>query len=98
MPAYLISLVNVTNPTQYQEYATRAPAAHKKYNAKMLARAGKTISLEGEPPPGRVVVIEFENLEKAKEFYNSKEYQEARKHREGASEFQMFAVEGLPPA
>lgn len=94
MPAYLISLVTVTDPAQYQEYVNRAPAVLKKYGAKFVARSGKTLTLEGEPPPPRVVIIEFDSLEKVKDFYNSKEYQEAKKFRVGAADFRMFAVEG----
>ena len=94
MPAYMISLVDVTDMDQYQEYVKRAPAAHQKFGAKVLARGGRSLALEGGAPPGRVVILEFESLEQVEAFYNSPEYQEAKKHREGAAEFQMMAVEG----
>ncbi len=94
MPAYMISLVEVTDMDQYQEYVKRAPAAHQKYGAKIIARGGRSLSLEGEAPPGRIVILGFENLEQVEAFYNSPEYQEAKKHREGAAEFRMMAVEG----
>ena len=94
MPAYMISLVDVTDMDQYQEYVKRAPGAHQKFGAKVLARGGRSLALEGEAPPGRVVILEFENLEQVEAFYNSPEYQDAKKHREGAAEFRMMAVEG----
>jgi len=97
MPAYLISLVDVTKPEQYAEYAKLAPIAHKKYGAKILARGGRAEAIEGEAPPNRVVVIEFESYEKAKAFYDSPEYQAARKHRVGAANFRMILVEGVAP-
>jgi uncharacterized protein (DUF1330 family) len=40
------------------------------------------------------VVTEFPDVEAAKKFYNSPEYQAARKHRLGAAEFHMIVVEG----
>jgi len=40
-------------------------------------------------------VVEFENLEAAKAFYESPEYQAAIKLREGAATFNMIAVEGI---
>ena len=51
-------------------------------------------SVHAELGMGRVVILEFESLEQVEAFYNSPEYQEAKKHREGAAEFQMMAVEG----
>ncbi len=53
------------------------------------------MTLEGRPAPARVVVLEFPSLEKAQEFYNSAEYQKARKVREGAANAQFVIVEGL---
>jgi len=50
--------------------------------------------LEGDIPFDRIVVSEFPDVETAKKFYNSPEYQEARKHRLGAAEFHMVIVEG----
>ncbi len=94
MAAYLVALVDVTDPDAYQEYATRAGAAAKKYGVKFLARGGRTVSLEGAAPPGRVVIIPFENLEAAQAYYDSPDYQEAKNFREGAAKAQFFLVEG----
>ena len=95
MAAYLISFVTVTNPEQYQEYAKRAPAAIAKFGGKILARGGRRIRLEGPEPPPRVVVIEFASIEKAQEYYNSPEYQEAMSYRKGAGNLQITVVEGV---
>ena len=94
MAAYLIALVDVTDPEAYQEYATRAGAAAQRRGIKFLARGGRTVSLEGAPPPGRVVIIPFENMEAAQAWYDSPDYQEAKTFREGAAEAQFFLVEG----
>ena len=40
------------------------------------------------------IVSECDLVEAAKKFYNSPEYQEARKHRQGACDFHMVVVEG----
>ena len=95
MAAYLVALVDVTDPDAYREYATRAGAAAKKRGIKALARGGRTVSLEGPPPPGRVVILPFENLEAAQAYYDSAEYQEAKTFREGAATAQFFLVEGV---
>ena len=94
MAAYIIAQINVTDPQKYQEYAKRAAPASAKYGGRYLARGGAKTPLEGEIPFQRIVVVEFKDVETAKRFYNSPEYQEARKHRLGAAEFNMAIVEG----
>ena len=94
MPAYVIALVNVNDPQKYQEYAKLAGPAGAKYGGKFVVRGGKKTPLEGNIPFERIVVNEFADVETAKKFYNSPEYQEARKHRQGACEFHMVIVEG----
>ena len=94
MRAYIIALINVTNPEQYQEYAKRAAPASAKHGGKYLVRGGAKHPLEGDIPFQRIVVAEFASVEAAKKFYHSPEYQEARKHRLGAADFHMAIVEG----
>jgi uncharacterized protein (DUF1330 family) len=60
-----------------------------------LARAGRTITLEGTPAKSRVVVLEFPSFERAEAFYRSAEYTAARKLREGAATAQFVVVEAL---
>ncbi len=95
MAAYLVALIDVTDPEAYREYAKRAGAAAQKRGIKFLARGGRTISLEGAEPPGRVVILPFENMEAAQAYYDSPDYQEAKSFREGAAKAQFFLVEGV---
>ncbi len=94
MPAYLIAMVEVTDPQKYQEYAKGAGVAMQQYGGKFLARGGPSEVLEGNPPGTRFVVAEFANAEAAKKYYHSPEYQAAREHRLGAADFNMVVVEG----
>ena len=50
---------------------------------------------EGNWDPTRLVVLEFPDLEAAKRWYESPQYQEARRLREGAAALRMVAVQGL---
>ncbi len=94
MAAYLVALIDVTDPDAYQEYATRAGAAAQKRGIKPLARGGRTVSLEGPPPPGRVVILPFEDMAAAQAYYDSPDDQEAKAFRDGAAKAQFFLVEG----
>jgi len=95
MPAYWVASVKVTNPDKYKEYGARAPAALQKYGGKFLARGGRHVVLEGDKGKNRVVVLEFESVERALECYNSPEYQEAMSYRLGAADVQIAIVESL---
>ena len=61
-----------------KNYAEKAKIAIKKYDGKILVRGGKKIVTEGQDFV-RTVIIEFSSFEKAKEFFNSPEYQAAHK-------------------
>ncbi len=63
MTAYLVALVDVTDPDAYQEYAKRTPAAAEKYGGRFIARGGRSLTLEGDPAPGRMVVLEFHKID-----------------------------------
>jgi uncharacterized protein (DUF1330 family) len=95
MPAYLISVVNVKDPTQYMEYATRANKAAAKYGGRFLLRGAPLEVLEGRAPGERVVVSEWESAEEARAYYNSPEYAEAKAKRAGIAEATIMLFEGL---
>ena len=94
MPAYIIAQINVTDPAKYQEYVKLAGPAGAKYGGKFLVRGGSKTVLEGDIPFSRIVIQEFTDATAAKKFYDSPEYQAARKHRLGAADFHMVIVEG----
>ena len=94
MPAYFIAEVEVTNPTAYDTYRPLAGASIAQYGGKFLARGGKTELLEGEAEPQRIVVIEFADMDAAKRWYYSPEYQEALKIRLANSRGRVLLVEG----
>ena len=94
MPAYLIARVQVTEWERYRQYTQATPAAIEKFGGRFIVRGGETITLEGAPEIGRLVVIEFPSLDQAKAFYHSEEYSRTRKLREGAATGQFLVVDG----
>jgi uncharacterized protein (DUF1330 family) len=91
---YIIAQVDVTNPQQYGEYAKLSPGIIDKFGGKFLARAGRTVTLEGTPARSRVVIIEYPSFERAQAFFSSSEYQQAKKLRDGAANAQFIVIEG----
>ena len=91
---YIIAQIDVTNPQTYAEYAKLSPGIISQYGGRFLARAGRTVTLEGTPARSRVVIVEYPSFEQAQSFFNSSEYQQAKKLREGAANAQFIVVEG----
>ncbi len=95
MSAYVIVKVKVTDWDRYKEYMKLTPATIEKFGGKFIVRGGQTVTLEGSETTERIVILEFSSLEKAKEWYHSKEYGEAKKKREGAATASFIAIEGI---
>ncbi|HEU5148040.1 MAG TPA: DUF1330 domain-containing protein [Chryseosolibacter sp.] len=94
MKAYVIVDVRITDPARYEDYKKLTPGSLVPYDGKFIVRGGATETLEGSWKPGRVVVLEFPSLEKAKAWWSSEEYAPAKALRQSASETQMIVVEG----
>ena len=95
MSAYMLIRVAVDDPTQLKAYQAATPAIVEKYHGKFIVRGGSSVTFEGPVESRRLVVIEFPEMSDAKAFYNSPEYVEARRLREGIGSFEFVAVEGV---
>jgi uncharacterized protein (DUF1330 family) len=95
MPAYVIVETDILDPEQYEQYKAASPGAVASGGGRFLVRGGELMVLEGDWEPTRLVVAEFEDLEAVKRWYESPEYQAAKKLREGAANLRMVAVQGV---
>lgn len=95
MPAYVVVETLITDPERYEGYKALSPAAVAAFGGRFLARGGAIDVLEGDWRPPRVVIVEFPDLETARRFYESPQYREAIRARDGAAVFRMVAVEGV---
>ena len=95
MAAYVIADVKIEDPVQYEDYRKMVPATIAAYGGRFIARGGQTEVLEGEWRPNRVVIIEFESVERAKAWWASEEYRAARELRQRTSTGSLIVVEGV---
>ena len=95
MTAYLIVETDIHDPEQYELYKAASPGAVAAGGGRFVARGGEVAVLEGDWNPGRLVVLEFEDLDAIRRFYDSPEYQAAKALREDAADLRMVAVQGL---
>jgi uncharacterized protein (DUF1330 family) len=91
---YWIARVDVSDLETYKKYVETAKPAFERYNAKFLARGGRTEVMEGKAR-ARNVIIEFASMDDALACYNSPEYTAARKIRQPVSEGEFVFVEGV---
>lgn len=97
LPGYVIAEVDVTDPATFQQYGAKAPGTLAPFNGHYIIRGGKTLSLEGDPPPGRFVVIAFDSVEKAKAWEDSPAYDEIKPIRHKSAKSKVFIAEGVAP-
>jgi uncharacterized protein (DUF1330 family) len=97
MQAYIIVEVTIHDHKSYEEYKSLTPASIAAYDGKFIVRGAKTIPLEGDWDPERIVIIEFPGLEKAKEWWASTEYAPAKQIRQRSAFTKMLLVEGYKP-
>jgi uncharacterized protein (DUF1330 family) len=95
MPAYIIVETDIHDPEQYELYKQASPGAVAAGGGRFIARGGEIAVLEGDWQPTRLVMLEFEDLDAIKRFYESPEYRDAKRLREGAAGFNMVAVQGV---
>ncbi len=95
MPAYVIVDVKITDPVEYEEYKKLTPAAIAAYDGKFIVRGGPVEVLEGNWDYGRIVLLEFESVARAKEWWNSTEYAKAKSMRQRSSTTKMIVVDGV---
>lgn len=95
MPAYLISTIEITDPAGYEDYRKLVGPALAQYGGRFVVRGGPVHYLEGQWQPKRVVVVEFDSVERAKAFSDAPEYAAAKAIRQRTSHSSVIVVEGL---
>lgn len=95
MPAYILVDVDVKDAGRYEEYKRLAPPLIAAYGGRYLVRGGPVEQLEGSWRPRRLVVLEFPTAERARTWWGSPEYAEAKALRHATADSHMILVEGV---
>jgi len=97
-PAYNIAEITIKDQDGYnKEYLPLITKALTDAGGKFIVRGGKTISYEGAAPAPRVIVVQFESLNKLQALYNSASYKDAIAVGDKYSTQRIFGVEGASP-
>ncbi|HEX4554314.1 MAG TPA: DUF1330 domain-containing protein [Xanthobacteraceae bacterium] len=95
--AYIVTEVDVTGDTAafQRDYAAHAQATVEPFGGRYLARGGRTIGTEGDPPKGRIVISVFDSFEKAQAWRQSPAYMKIVTVREREATSRQYIVEGV---
>ena len=97
-PGYVVVEVAVTDKDGYaKEFIPPAAKAIEEGGGKYVVRGGKTTSFQGTPPASRVVVLQFESMDKAQAWWDSPGRNNSQPIGDKYATFRIFAVEGATP-
>lgn len=94
--AYIVAIIDEHDAETFEEYRRVALPVVAQYGGRSLLQGTRNEVLEGDWSPKRVVVVEFPSLQQARAWYDSAEYQAARKLRVASASTQMLLFEGRP--
>jgi len=94
---YVILTEQVHDPKGMEAYGQAARASLAEYAAKVLVVDSHVEILEGEWHGTQTVIVEYESVEKAREWYESELYQGALKLRRAAADCSVVIASGFAP-
>ncbi|MDT7603887.1 MAG: hypothetical protein QOF61_1884 [Acidobacteriota bacterium] len=95
MSAYVVTEIEVLDEERYETYKQLVPPSIAAYGGRFLVRGGRVETLEGAWSPKRFVIVEFPSATRAKAWWDSAEYAEAKALRQASARTEMIVVEGL---
>ena len=95
MAAYIIFDVEVTDPAATDDYAKLANESLAPFQSKTLLHGGMVEVLEGDWEPKTLVMVEFESMEQARQWYKSPAYTKAKDILHRAASTNVILVEGV---
>ena len=94
MAAYLIADLDITDPVVFEEYRQQVAPLVAKYGGKYVVRGGAIETVEGDWSPKRLVILEFENVDRLKAWYEGDDYRPVMALRHQSAHSNVVIVEG----
>jgi uncharacterized protein (DUF1330 family) len=92
MPVYMVSAIEILDPTTYRRYQEGAQRALAPFKIDHLSGDDHPIIYEGSQPANHLNIIAFESQEKFEEFYNGEAYQSVLPDRTGSAETRFIML------
>ena len=95
MAAYFIAdQKGVTDPDTMKTYSAGVAATVEQYGGKFIVRGGDPVTMEGDWPAKRIIMIEFADRAALMAWYDSPEYADLKAMRIASSNGNIIAVDG----
>jgi uncharacterized protein (DUF1330 family) len=94
-PVYSVAEIDILDQAAYATYVPTAQAAIKAAGGRFLVAGGKITAVDGEPPKSRVVIQQWDSVEKYQAYRNSAAFKDLLPIREKVAKFRTFVVEGV---
>jgi uncharacterized protein (DUF1330 family) len=95
MSAYVIVDLEIVDPVGFQQYREGVVDTVEKYGGEYIAVSDAVETLEGDWKPSRIVLIEFESMQRAKDWLGSDEYRKIAPIRHRTCRTNMILVDGV---
>ena len=94
MPAFIVFIKEQTvDQVELDLYSENVGGSFTDHDVRFLATYGEYEALEGPPMEG-AVILEFDDMAKARAWYRSPAYQAAANHRFKGASYRAFLVQG----
>jgi uncharacterized protein (DUF1330 family) len=96
MAVYMIvEAKEISDEKRYGEYIKKVPATIEKFGGTYLARGGKVTVVSGDWEPSRLIIVQFESMDKFRAWWGSPDYRAIAPLREGSAVTNAVVIEGI---
>jgi uncharacterized protein (DUF1330 family) len=97
-PGYAVVEVNVTDKEGYtKEFLPLIAKEIQAAGGKYIVRGGNPVTLQGAPPATRVVLLQFDSVDKLQAWWSSSNHTSTQAIGDKYASTRAFAVEGATP-
>jgi uncharacterized protein (DUF1330 family) len=96
-PALMLIEADITDMDRFREYTLAIVPIVQRFGGRYVVMRGARADLEGDWGQTRIVISEWPSMAVAQAFWDSPEYREAAKLREGTGTFRVTLLETAPP-
>jgi len=96
MSVYMIvEAKEVFDKQKYGEYIKKVPQIIEQFGGKYIVRGGDVSVVAGDWHPARIIIVEFESMDKFQAWWNSPEYRAVVHLRENGAKTNAIVVKGI---
>ncbi|MCU4528183.1 DUF1330 domain-containing protein [Acinetobacter pittii] len=95
---YVLAIIDVFDPQTFSEYTSRTPSVIEEFGGHFVLRGTEyelmesSSKVEGNLKKNRIVLVEFNSVEIARQFYNSTNYQFAATFRRASAFTELYIL------